>query len=199
MPFLEPVRLKGDLVTLEPLRHDHHDDLVAAACDGQLWELWYTHVPTPETMRAEIDRRLAEEQAGSMLPFTTRRNDTGTVIGMTTFLNADADNRRVEIGSTWNARSAQRTGTNAESKLLLLTHAFEALGCIAVEFRTHWLNHQSRTAILRLGAKQDGVLRNHKRMPDGSLRDTVVFSIIASEWPAVRSALRSRLSRLMAP
>lgn len=194
MPFLEPVRLVGALVTLEPLSQDQHDGLVAAAADGQLWNLWYTSVPTPENMRAEIDRRLGLQRAGSMLPFTARRSDTGAVIGMTTYMNADAENRRVEIGSTWNARSAQRSGTNAESKLLLLTHAFEALDCIAVEFRTHWLNHQSRRAIDRLGAKQDGILRSHQRMPDGSLRDTVVFSITASEWPAVRSGLRYRLA-----
>lgn len=194
MPFLEPLRLTGALVTLEPLTHDHHDDLVRAASDGHLWQLWYTHVPAPETMRAEIERRLAQQRVGAMLPFTARRKDTGDVIGMTTYLNADPDNRRVEIGSTWNARSVQRTGTNTESKLLLLTHAFESLHCIAVEFRTHWLNHQSRTAIARLGAKQDGVLRSHQRMPDGSLRDTVVFSITASEWPAVRSGLRHRLA-----
>ncbi len=194
VPFLDPVRLTGDLVTLEPLTHDHHDGLVAAAADGALWELWYTSVPRPEGMRAEIDRRLAEQRAGTMLPFTARRADTGQVIGMTTYMNADADNRRLEIGSTWNARSTRRTGTNTESKLLLLTHAFETLGCIAVEFRTHWLNQESRAAIARLGAKQDGILRNHRRMPDGTLRDTVVFSIIDSEWPAVRSGLRYRLA-----
>jgi RimJ/RimL family protein N-acetyltransferase len=129
-----------------------------------------------------------------MLPFTVRRTDTGAVVGMTTYLNAEPDGPRVEIGATWTARSAQRTGVNAESKLLLLTHAFDVLGCIAVEFRTHWHNLQSRTAIARLGAKQDGVLRNHRRMPDGSLRDTVVFSIIDSEWPAVRNGLRHRLA-----
>lgn len=194
MAFLEPVVLAGDLVTLEPLSPDHHDALVAAASDGRLWELWYTSVPAPGAMRAEIDRRLSEQAAGRMLPFTARRNDTGAVIGMTTFLDADPVNRRVEVGATWNARSAQRSGTNTESKLLLLTHAFEVLGCVAVEFRTHWLNHQSREAIARLGAKQDGVLRNHRRMPDGSLRDTVVFSVIESEWPAVRSGLRHRLA-----
>ena len=194
VPFLEPVRLTGDLVTLEPLSHDHHDGLVAAAADGELWELWYTSVPRPEAMRAEIDRRLAEQAAGTMLPFTTRRAGTGEVIGMTTYTNAEPAGPRVEIGSTWNARSTRRTGTNTESKLLLLTHAFEDLGCIAVEFRTHWLNHESRAAIARLGAKQDGILRNHRRMPDGTLRDTVVFSITESEWPAVRSGLRHRLA-----
>ena len=190
--MLTPVTLTGELVTIEPLRPDHHDDLVAAASDGRLWELWYTSVPSPEAMRADIARKLAEP---TTLPFTVRRNDTGAVVGMTTYLNAEPDVPRLEIGATWTAASAQRTGVNAESKLLLLTHAFEALGCLAVEFRTHWHNQQSRTAIARLGAKQDGVLRNHRRLPDGSLRDTVVFSILDTEWPAVRNGLRHRLAR----
>jgi RimJ/RimL family protein N-acetyltransferase len=194
VPFLEPVRLTGELVVLEPLLFEHHDELVAAASDGRLWELWYTTVPAPGGMRAEIDRRLQQQAAGTMLPFTTRRADTGQVIGMTTYMNVDAVHRRVEIGSTWNAQSAQRSGTNTEAKLLLLGHAFETLECIAVEFRTHWHNRQSRAAIERLGAKQDGVLRSHQRMSDGSLRDTVVYSIIAPEWPAVRAGLRHRLA-----
>lgn len=194
MDLLDPVTLSGDLVVLEPLSPAHHDGLVAAVTDGELWKLSYTSVPRPEGMAAEIQRRLGEHAAGRMLPFTTVRRDTGAVIGMTTFMNVDAANRRVEIGSTWNAASAQRSGTNTESKLLLLGHAFETLDCIAVEFRTHWLNLQSRNAIARLGAKQDGVLRSHQRMPDGSLRDTVVFSIIAIEWPAIRSELRRRLA-----
>ncbi len=193
MTFLEPVTLVGNLVTLEPLRQDHHDGLVDAARDGELWWLWYTSVPRAQDMRQEIDRRLGLQAAGSMLPFTARRNDTGRVIGMTTYMHADPVNRRLEIGSTWNSVSAQRTGTNTESKLLLLAHAFDDLGCIAVEFRTHWMNQQSRTAVARLGAKQDGVLRNHERLPDGSLRDTVVFSIIEPEWPSVRNELERRL------
>ncbi len=192
--FLNAVTLVGDLVTLEPLSLDHHDGLADAARDGDLWDLWYTSVPRPEAMRAEIERRLALAAAGTMAPFTARRNDTGRIIGMTTYMNVDAKNRRVEIGSTWNARSAQRTGTNTESKLLLLTHAFVELDCIAVEFRTHWMNLQSRAAIANLGAKQDGVLRNDSVMPDGSLRDTVVFSIIASEWASVRNELTRRLA-----
>jgi len=194
MTFLEPVSLVGELIALVPLSPDHHDGLVAAVRDGELWRLGYTSIPGPADMRAEIDRRLAVAATGTMLPFTITRTRTGQVLGMTTFMNADPVNRRVEIGSTWNARSAQRTGANTESKLLLLTHAFEVLDCIAVEFRTHWLNHQSRAAIARLGAKQDGVLRNHCVLPDGSLRDTVVFSIIASEWPSVRAELRRRLA-----
>jgi RimJ/RimL family protein N-acetyltransferase len=195
MAFLDPVRLAGDVVTLEPLQPDHHDDLVAAASDGRLWELWYTSVPSPETMRADIEQKLAEQADGVRLPFTVRHNGTGRVIGMTTYLNIEPDVPRLEIGSTWTAASAQRTGVNADSKLQLLTHAFEVLGCVAVEFRTHWHNIQSRRAIARLGAKQDGVLRNHRRMPDGSMRDTVVFSILDTEWPAVRNGLRHRLAR----
>ncbi len=191
--FLDPVTLSGSGVTLEPLHEDHHDGLVAAASDGELWNLWYTAIPRPEGMRAEIARRLQLQTAQNMLPFTTRRVDTGTIIGMTTFMNPDHVNTRVEIGHTWNAASAQRSGTNAESKLLMLTHAFEVWGCIAVEFRTAWMNIQSRTAIARLGAKEDGVLRNHQRLADGSLRDTVVFSIIESEWPAVRNELQRRV------
>jgi len=191
---LEPVTLTGDLVTLEPLHPDHADALVAAAGDGRLWEHWYTSVPAPEGMRAEIDRRLAEQAAGTMLPFTVRRAG-GAVVGMTTYMDVDPQTPRLEIGSTWTARSAQRTGVNTESKLLLLAHAFDVLGCVAVEFRTQWHNRQSRTAIAALGAKQDGVLRNHRRAQDGTLRDTVVFSIIECEWPAVRSALRHRLAR----
>lgn len=195
MPFLQPITLSDAVVTLEPLSHDHLEGLTDAVRDGELWNLWYTTVPRPEGMSAEIDRRLALQESGSMLPFTVRRSDTGQIIGMTTYMNVDAANRRLEIGSTWNAASAQRSGSNTASKLLLLRHAFEELGCIAVEFRTHWMNIQSRTAIARLGAKQDGVLRNHQRMPDGSLRDTVVFSIVESEWPAVRNELRRRLGR----
>ncbi len=191
---LQPVVLTGGLVVLQPLHPDHHDELVAAASDGRLWELWYTSVPSPEGMRAEIDRRLAEQSAGRMLPFTVRRAG-GPAVGMTTYMNIEADVPRLEIGSTWTAASAQGSGVNPESKLLLLAHAFEELGCLAVEFRTHWHNRQSRAAIERLGAKQDGVLRNHRRMPDGSLRDTVVYSITDSEWPAVRAGLRARLSR----
>ncbi|MFC4942809.1 GNAT family N-acetyltransferase [Pseudonocardia sp. GCM10023141] len=195
MTKIEPVTLTGHHVILEPLRHDHHDGLVAAARDGEMWNLWYTTVATPDGMRADIDRRLGLQDAGSMLPFTTRRADTGAIIGMTTYMNIDATLPRVEIGSTWNARSAHGSGTNPESKLLLLEHAFEVLGCVAVEFRTHWMNHQSREAIARLGAKQDGVLRNHMRMPDGSMRDTVVFSVLPTEWPMVRRGLEHRLAK----
>ena len=190
----EPVVLRGQHVVLEPLRADHVDELVAAASDGRLWELWYTSVPPPEEMAAAVDALLAEQAAGTRLPFVVRRAG-GAVVGSTTYLNIEADVPRLEIGSTWTAASAQRSAVNTESKLLLLTHAFETLGCLAVEFRTHWHNRQSRAAIERLGAKQDGVLRNHRRLPDGSLRDTVVYSITDREWPAVRAGLRTRLAR----
>ena len=200
MTAISPVTMRGKYVTLEPLSQGHHDGLVAAASDGELWSLWYTAVPRPEQMRAEIDRRLALQESGMMLPFTTRLNDTATgkpgkVVGMTTYMNIDAGLPRLEIGSTWNAASVQGTGTNPDSKRLLLGHAFETLGCVAVEFCTHWMNMQSRDAIARLGAKQDGILRAHRRMPDGSLRDTVVFSIVAAEWPQVRSGLDHRLAK----
>jgi len=195
MQFLSPITLKGQFATVEPLHAEHHDALIAAVSDGKLWKLWYTAIPKPENMRAEIERRLHLQQQGSMLPFVIRRNDTGALCGMTTYMNADVPNRRVEIGSTWYAASAQRTGINTECKLMLLTHAFEDMHCIAVEFRTHWMNQQSRAAIARLGAKQDGILRNHQRMPDGSYRDTVVFSIIESEWPTVRRHLQFKLGR----
>jgi RimJ/RimL family protein N-acetyltransferase len=195
MGWARPVTLTGDLVTLSPLAASDTDELVAAASDGRLWELWYTSVPGPDAMAADVARRLAEADAGMLVPFTVRRTDTGAVIGSTNYMNIEPEGPRLEIGGTWNAASAQRSGTNAESKLLLLGHAFETLGAIAVEFRTHWHNQQSRAAIARLGAKQDGVLRNHRRLPDGSLRDTVVFSILDTEWPAVRAGLVSRLAR----
>jgi RimJ/RimL family protein N-acetyltransferase len=191
----EPVTLTGDVVTLEPLHRGHAGELAAAVADGRLWELWYTSVPTPEGMAADVAEKLALRDAGAMLPFTVRRTGTGAVVGVTTYCNIDAGTPRLEIGHTWTAASAQRSGVNTESKLLLLGHAFEVLGCLAVEFRTHWHNTQSRTAIAALGAKQDGVLRNHRRLPDGSLRDTVVFSITDAEWPAVRNRLRHRLAR----
>jgi RimJ/RimL family protein N-acetyltransferase len=194
-PFVEPVTLRGTNVVLDPLHPSHVGDLIDAASDGELWKLWYTSVVPPERMPAEIERRLALHALGTMLPFAVVDPSSGSAVGMTTYMNIDAKNRHVEIGSTWYAKRVQRTPLNTEAKLLLLTHAFETLDCIAVEFRTHWMNRQSRTAIERLGAKQDGVLRNHQIAPDGSYRDTVVYSIIASEWPAVKSHLSFLLSR----
>jgi N-acetyltransferase len=193
MPFLEPVILRGAHARLEPLSPDQCDGLTEAVSDGELWKLWYTAVPTPEGMRKEIDRRLGLLAAGSMLPFTVYDAD-GKIAGMTTYMNVDAANRRVEIGSTWYARRVQRTPLNTQCKLLLLAHAFEAIDCIAVEFRTHFFNQQSRRAIERLGAKQDGILRSHQVAPNGTLRDTVVFSIIAAEWPTVKAHLTYQLN-----
>jgi RimJ/RimL family protein N-acetyltransferase len=194
MAFIEPVTLTGRHVQLEPLAAGHHDALAAAASDGELWKLWYTSVPSPQALRSWLEAALAMRAQGDM-PFVIRDMRDGSIVGSTRYFHADALNRRLEIGHTWHARRAQRTGINTEAKLLLLGHAFEALQCIAVEFRTHWMNHQSREAIARLGAKQDGVLRNHQRMSDGALRDTVVFSIIESEWPAVKRHLQHKLER----
>jgi N-acetyltransferase len=192
--WLQPVCLAGQHAVLEPLSLAHLDGLTEASRDGELWKLWYTAIPSPESMRAEIERRLDLRAKGSMLPFATR-DANGKLVGMTTYMNVDAVHRRVEIGSTWTALGAQRGPLNTESKLLLLTHAFETLGCIAVEFRTHFFNQQSRSAIERLGAKLDGVLRNHQRASNGSLRDTCVYSITHSEWPTVRAHLRWQLGK----
>ena len=195
MPLtLAPVTLAGTHARVVPLSPDHAEGLAEACRDGDLWTLWFTVVPSPETMVAEIDRRLSLQRAGTMLPFTVL-DAAGTPVGMTTYMNVDAANDRVEIGSTWYAARVQRTALNTECKLLLLTHAFETLRCVAVEFRTHHLNTRSRRAIERLGAKLDGILRNHMWMPNGTLRDTVVYSIIASEWPAVREHLAWQLAR----
>jgi N-acetyltransferase len=193
MPWPDPVILRGEHARLEPLSHAHHDALVEAVNDGELWRLWYTSVPTPEGMAKEIDRRLGLQKAGSMLPFTVFDAD-GRIAGMTTYMNIDAIHRRVEIGSTWYAKRVQRTPLNTQCKMLLLAHAFEAIDCIAVEFRTHFFNHQSRRAIERLGAKQDGILRSHQIAPNGMLRDTVVYSITAAEWPTVRAHLNYQLN-----
>ncbi|WP_066517647.1 GNAT family N-acetyltransferase [Curtobacterium ammoniigenes] len=185
--------LVGDRIALEALEAGHADDLRLAVDDGQLWRIWYTNVPAPDGVDAEIERLRAAAQAGTVIPFAVRDRPTGRVVGATSFLNIDRLNRRVEIGGTYLAQSAQRSGVNTEMKLLMLAHAFDTWDCIAVEFRTHWHNRQSRAAIERLGAKQDGVLRNHRLGPDGSRRDTVVYSILDSEWPTVRLALREQL------
>jgi len=184
-----PVTLRGMHATLTPLALDHTEALAAAACDGELWKLWYTKIPHPNDMQAEVERRLRLQASGSMLPFVIIDNRSEEVVGATSYMNIDAANRRVEIGSTWYAQSAQRCGINTECKFLLLRHAFEQLDCIAVEFRTHFFNHQSRRAIERLGAKLDGVLRSHQLGSDGTLRDTVVYSIVAPEWPTVKAHL----------
>ena len=198
MAFAAPLSLRGQRVSLVPLGHDQHSDLCEATRDGELWRLWYTSVPSPEQMSAEIDRRLALQAAGSMNPFAVI-DAAGKAVGMSTFMNIDEANRRLEIGSTWYRRSVQRSAVNTECKRLLLTQAFEVLHCIAVEFRTHRLNQQSRRGIERLGAQLDGVLRSHQinRHPDahGALRDTCVYSIVAHEWPSVKAHLDFQLSK----
>ncbi len=194
LPFAQAITLRGQHATLEPLFADHAPGLAEAVKDGELWKLWYTSIVPPEQMAAEVQRRLALQAQGSMLPFTVR-DAAGAIAGMTTFMNIDARHRRVEIGSTWYARRVQRSALNTECKLMLLAHAFETLDCIAVEFRTHFFNTQSRRGIERLGAKLDGVLRNHSIMPNGTLRDTAVYSIIAGEWPTVKAHLQWQLER----
>ena len=186
---------EGKVARVEPLTMAHHDDLVEAAADGELHKLWYTMIPKPEDVRAEIERRLSLREQGSMLPFATIDKASGRAVGMTTYMNIDAVNRRIEIGSTWNRKSVQRSSINTECKLLLLGHAFETLDCIAVEFRTHFINLQSRRAIERLGAKFDGVLRSHMIMANGSLRDTAVYSITSAEWPMVKANLEWQLEK----
>lgn len=188
--FASAPDLVGERVTLTRLVPDHAEALSRAA--GDLPSTWVTSVPTPEAMPAEIDRRLALQEQGTMAPFTVL--DGGAPVGMTTYMNIDAPNRRLEIGSTWLSPAVHGTPVNPEAKLLLLRRAFEDLECIAVEFRTHFHNFQSRAAIAKLGAKQDGILRSHQ-LAGGVLRDTVVFSIIAAEWPTVKHGLEHRLAR----
>lgn len=195
MTWLEPVTLTSGRVRLEALQPAHEGDLIEAVQDGELWRLWYTAIPAPQAMRAEIERRRSLQQAGSMLPFAVIDTEIGKAVGMTTYMNADAANRRIEVGSTWYRRSVQRSDLNTRCKMLLLTHAFDMLNCIAVEFRTHFFNHQSRAGIERLGAKLDGILRNHQLASDGTLRDTCVYSIIAGEWPTVKSHLTWQLTK----
>jgi RimJ/RimL family protein N-acetyltransferase len=203
MFLCQPVTLTGQYATLVPLVTEHHDDLVEAVLDGELWRLWYTAIPTPEGVAAEIKRRLGLQDQGAMLPFAVIEKATGKAVGLTTYMNIDNGNRRVEIGSTWYRRRVQRTALNTECKMLLLQHAFEQLQCIAVEFRTHFFNQQSRAGIERLGAKLDGVLRSHQVNPHpdakGTLRDTCVYSVIAPEWPTVRAHLNYQLSKPRTP
>jgi len=199
MGWLTPLVLRGTYAVLEPLAHQRHDELVEAVKDGELWKLWYTFVPSPGKMREDIDNRLALQEQGSMLPFAVIDPATNLAVGVTAYLHADAVHKRVEIGSTWYRRQVQRTALNTECKLMLLRHAFESLECIAVEFRTHFFNTASRRAIERVGAKLDGILRNHRLSLDGTLRDTCVYSIIATEWPTVRSHLTYQVGRARSP
>ncbi|KJL28839.1 GNAT family N-acetyltransferase [Microbacterium oxydans] len=189
------VTLTGELVELRPLEITHHDALVEAVEEGDLWKTaWYTSVPAPDGVAAEIDRRIALRETGEMVPFTAF-DAAGRAIGMTTYYDIDGSVPRLHIGYTWNRPSAHGTGTNAESKLLLLRHAFETLGVFRVGLTTQWVNFQSRAAIERLGAKQDGVMRAMSRYRNGALRDSVEFSIIEPEWPAVKANLEARLAK----
>jgi N-acetyltransferase len=193
--FVEPVTLTGERwVALEPLSRDHIPEIATAAADGELGRLWFTAAPAPEAVETWVDARLAAQTPDTGLTFVVRRLD-GTLVGSSSYMAVDAPNRRLEIGNTWYVASARRSGVNSECKLLMLGHAFDELGCVAVEFRTHFFNFASRAAIERLGAKLDGILRSHQIAPDGSRRDTVVYSILDIEWPAVRSNLRFRLDR----
>jgi RimJ/RimL family protein N-acetyltransferase len=193
--WIEPLVLAGEHVKLVPLAPEHEAGIATAAADGELWKLWYTSVPAPGGVRAWMDTAFAMRDTLGAHPFAVIDAKTGDVVGSTRYFNVETANRRLEIGHTWYAKRVQRTALNTEAKRLLLGHAFEKLGAIAVEFRTHFMNHQSRAAIARLGAKQDGILRNHMIGKDGVYRDTVVFSIIESEWPAVRAHLDFRLGR----
>jgi len=193
--WLNKVELEGKLVKLIPMASEHKPALLAAAADGELWNLWYTTVPSAERIDSYVDTKLKGYEDDILLPFVVLDHKTNNIIGSTSYLNAFSQHRRLEIGSTWYAKSYQKTGVNTECKYLLLSHAFEQLKCIAVEFRTHWHNKTSRTAIARLGAKQDGVIRNHRILEDGSYRDSVVFSILESEWPAVKRGLEGKMQR----
>ena len=192
--WIEPVTLTGSKVILEPLSLEHLDGLISAVKDGELWKLWFTSIPAPEKAGEYIKTALDMRENAGAMPFIVRDRESNKIIGCTRYFNVDEVNQRLEIGYTWYSESYQRTAVNTECKYLLLSHAFEKLDAIAVEFRTHWHNHKSRAAIARLGAKQDGVLRNHQRTADGSYRDTVVFSIINLEWPAVRQSLMFKLN-----
>jgi RimJ/RimL family protein N-acetyltransferase len=196
-PMVEPspVTLEGHGVRLEPLTQEHHDGLVAAATDGKLWELWFTSVPGPHQTAEYIADALAGQRAGHMLPWAVRDLATDTIVGSTRYHDIVTSVDRVEIGHTWYAVSRQRGHVNSACKLLLMTHAFETLGCQVVGFRTDNFNLRSQRAIEALGAKKDGVLRHHFRRRDGSVRDSVMYSVLVSEWPSVRRNLEWRMSR----
>ncbi len=193
--FVEPLSLIGERwVSLEPLTRDHVPEIAAASADGDVGGLWFTGAPSAQTAAQWVDMRLSLQNPETGLTFVVRRLD-GTLIGSSSYMNVDVPNRRLEIGNTWYGASARRSGVNTETKLLMLGHAFDVLNCVAVEFRTHFFNFTSRTAIERLGAKLDGILRSHQLAPDGTRRDTVVYSILDVEWPTVRAHLRFRLDR----
>jgi RimJ/RimL family protein N-acetyltransferase len=195
MIHLEPTTLEGDGVRLEPLGPQHAEGLKTAAADGQLWELWYTSVPEPARVEAYIDTALAGQRAGHMLPWAVRDLGSGALIGSTRYHDVHAEIDRVEIGYTWYGKSWQRTHVNSACKLILFQHAFETLGCQVVGLRTDNFNFASQRAIEALGAKKDGVLRHHFPRRDGTVRDSVMYSVLAREWPDVQRHLRLRLDR----
>jgi len=197
--MIAPVTLENSAVRLEPLAPVHASALAKAAADGELWNLWYTSIPGPDSVHFYIEKALAAQAAGHELPFVIRLQESGSVVGSTRYLHIAEDHRRLEIGSTWVAKSWQGTMVNPASKLLLLTHAFTVLNVNRVEFLTHSKNAQSRAALLKLGASQEGILRHHRVLPDGSLRDSVVFSILAAEWPTIRTALEKRIAEHASP
>ena len=190
-----PTVLEGHGVRLEPLAREHHDGLVAAAGDGELWTLWFTSVPAPGETQAYVAAALAGQDAGHMLPWAVRELDTGAIVGSTRYHDIVTTVERVEIGYTWYARRCQKSHVNTACKLLLLGHAFDELGCAVVGFRTDNFNFASQAAIAALGAKQDGVIRHHQSRRDGTVRDTVMFSILATEWRDVKRHLELRLGR----
>lgn len=193
--WLKNIQMDGSSVFIEPLSLKHVDGLKMAVKDGNLWELWYTSAPEPENVQGFIEKALLEYDTGVSQPFVIIRKKDSKIVGTTRYMNVDSESKRLEIGHTWYSKSAQRTAINTECKYLLLQHAFENLECIAVEFRTHWHNMPSRNAIERLGAKLDGVLRNHKIDKYGCLRDTVVFSILNSEWNTVKKSLEFKMNK----
>ena len=193
--WLNEIQIQANLVQLEPLSIEHVESLTKAVKDGELWNLWYTSAPEPENVKSYIENAILEFENDKSLPFVIKRKADNKVVGTTRYMNAESKNKRLEIGTTWYSKSVQRTGINTECKYVLLKHAFENLECIAVEFRTHIHNNQSRNAIERLGAKQDGVLRNHKIDKSGCLRDTVVFSILNSEWNTVKRSLEFKMNK----
>jgi N-acetyltransferase len=193
--MIPPVTLEHSAVRLEPLTRDHASDLAKAAADGELWNLWYTSVPGPSSVSSYIEKALAAQARGDELPFVIRLRESGSVVGSTRYLHIVEEHKRLEIGSTWLAKSWQGTFVNPASKLLLLEHAFSELGMNRVEFLTHSKNAQSRAALLKLGAAQEGILRHHRILPDGSLRDSVVFSILAAEWAEIREVLEKRVEQ----
>jgi RimJ/RimL family protein N-acetyltransferase len=192
---LEPVTLEGRGLRLEPLSSEHHDGLVTAAADGKLWELWFTSVPEPDQTRAYIESAQAGQRAGHMLPWAVREQGSGKIVGSTRFHDIVTSIDRVEIGYTWYAKSQQRTHINTSCKLLLLEYAFETIGCKVVGWRTDNFNFKSQRAIEALGAKKDGVLRHHHARRDGTARDTVMYSMLAAEWPDAKRHLELRLAR----